>query len=281
VELKRIHLITSIVLVIAVGSVVTFVMADFQSRLEEKERELEQKELELEAEQLAKEEKERELEQKCRELERLLLTVKVDKMIYQTGDIIRVNGTGPGDCEKTPIAIQVFNPRNMTYTIRQTIPSSDGMYSFEFVLGGKLGIDGVYIVKANYKGRTVQTTFEFNTSILQISKGNFRVEYSGKVFNVEASLSNGSIRDFEVDKQFASLIIFVNTKENNGIFEVTLQRDLIDAKSDSADDTFIIFIDGNNTTVSEKTSTATHRTLVVGIPGGTEEIEIIGTKVGG
>ena len=176
------------------------------------------------------------------------------------------------------------------YTIGQTTPSSDGIYSFEFVIGGKLGIDGIYIVKVNYKERIVQTTFEFNTSILQISKGNFRVEYSGKMFNVEASLSNGSIRDFEVDKQFASLIIFVNTKENNGIFEVTLPRKLIDSKVSviengvrrytGVDDRFFILIDGNDTTVSEKISTTTHRTLIVGIPGGTEEIEIIGTQVG-
>ena len=54
-ELKRIHLITSIVLVIAVGSVVAFVMADFQSSLEEKEEELEQKQSHFEAEQKEKE----------------------------------------------------------------------------------------------------------------------------------------------------------------------------------------------------------------------------------
>ncbi len=50
----------------AVGSVVAFVMADFQSSLEQKERELEQKQSQLEAEQLAKEQKQRELEQKQR-----------------------------------------------------------------------------------------------------------------------------------------------------------------------------------------------------------------------
>ena len=146
------------------------------------------------------------------------LTVNVDKTTYGAGETIKTKGMVPAVLEGVPVAIQVFNPRNTMYTIGQTTPSSDGIYSFEFVIGGKLGIDGIYIVKVNYKERIVQTTFEFNTSILQISKGNFRVEYSGKMFNVEASLSNGSIRDFEVDKQFASLIIFVNTKENNGIF---------------------------------------------------------------
>ena len=80
-ELKRIHLITSIVLVIAVGSVVAFVMADFQSSLEEKEEELEQKQSHFEAEQKEKEWKAEQLakEQTCRELERLLLTVKVEQ----------------------------------------------------------------------------------------------------------------------------------------------------------------------------------------------------------
>ena len=87
-ELKRIHLITSIVLVIAVGAVVAFVMADFQSSLEEKEEELEQKQSHFEAEQKEKEleQKEKEWkaeqlakEQTCRELERLLLTVKVEQ----------------------------------------------------------------------------------------------------------------------------------------------------------------------------------------------------------
>lgn len=206
------------------------------------------------------------------------LTVKVDRASYGAGETIRVTGTVPAVLEGVPVAIQVFNPRHTMYTIGQPIPSADGTYSFDFKVGGKLGINGIYTVKATYSGQSVETTFEFTGG--EVMPGTIRVEFEGNVFNVKASLSNGSIQRIEVDPDFTSLIITVSTSATeDGTLTITLPRQLIDARIDGQDDVFIVLVDGEDSDFEETNTTATERTLEIPVPAGTEEVEIIGTQV--
>src|SRR3970040_1238297 len=76
------------------------------------------------------------------------LTVQIDKDSYKIGEDIKISGTVPAVIEVVPIAIQVFNPRNTMYTIDQVTPNADGTYSATIKVGGKLGIGGIYTVKA-------------------------------------------------------------------------------------------------------------------------------------
>lgn len=211
------------------------------------------------------------------------LTVKVDKTSYATGETITISGTVPAVLEGVPVAIQVFNPRNTMYTIDQVTPNADGTYSTTIKVGGKLGIDGIYTVKATYSGQSVQATFEFKGVGVGPS-GTIRVEFLGNVFNVKASLSNGSITKIEVDPEFTSLIITVKTSATeDGILDITLPRELIDARTGQGrtgdDDKFIVLVDGNESEAKETATTATERSLSIPVPAGTEEIEIIGTIV--
>lgn len=207
------------------------------------------------------------------------LTVKVDKPSFGAGENIRVTGTVPAVIEGVPVAIQVFNPRNTMYTIGQPTPNADGTYSFEFKVGGKLGIDGAYTVKATYSGQSVQTTFEFAGGGAPPAAGTVRVEFEGNVFNVKASLSNGSIKSIEVDPEFTSIIISVSTTDQDGELTITLPRQLIDARIDGDDDSFIVLVDGDEAEAEETDTSATERTLTIPVPAGAEEIEIIGTMV--
>jgi len=206
------------------------------------------------------------------------LTVKVDKASFGAGETIMVTGTVPAVIEGVPVAIQVFNPRNTMYTIGQPTPNADGTYSFEFKVGGKLGIDGLYTVKATYSGQSVQTTFEFSGGVGPPT-GTVKVEFEDNVFNVKASLSNGSIQSIEVDPDFTSLIISVSTTDEDGELTITLPRELIDARIDGDDDDFIVLVDGDEADFDETDTTSTERTLTIPVPAGAEEIEIIGTQV--
>jgi len=207
------------------------------------------------------------------------LTVKVDKTSFAAGETIRVTGTVPAVLEGVPVAIQVFNPRNTMYTIGQPTPNSDGTYMFEFKVGGKLGINGAYVVKATYSGQSVQTTFEFTGGEVGVPTGTIRVEFEGNVFNVKASLSNGSIRSIEVDPDFTSIIVSVSTTDQDGELTITLPRQLIDARINGDDDDFIVLVDGDEADFDETDTTSTERTLTIPVPAGAEEIEIIGTVV--
>ncbi|MGH9909810.1 MAG: PEFG-CTERM sorting domain-containing protein, partial [Nitrososphaerales archaeon] len=192
------------------------------------------------------------------------LTVKVDKTSYATGETITISGTVPAILEGVPVAIQVFNPRNTMYTIDQVTPNADGTYSTTIKVGGKLGIDGIYTVKATYSGQSVQATFEFKGGG-GAPTGTIRVEFQGNVFNIKASLSNGSITKIEVDPEFTSLIITVKTSATeDGTLDITLPRELIDARTGQGrmgdDDKFIVLVDGNESDkFTETPATATER----------------------
>ena len=209
------------------------------------------------------------------------LTVKVDKSSFGMGETIRVTGTVPAVIEGVPVAIQVFNPRNTMYTIGQPTPNSDGTYSFEFKVGGKLGVNGIYTVKATYSGQSVSATFEF-TGEEERPEGTFKVTVDGNVFNIKATLSNGSIKGIEVDMDFASIIVSVSTGDEDGELNITLPRQLLDARIDICegdDDDFIGLVDGDESDVTETDTSSTERALSIDVPAGAEEIEIIGTCV--
>ena len=93
------------------------------------------------------------------------------------------------------------------------------------------------------------------------------------------SLSNGSVKSMEIDPAFHSLMITVETELVNGKLQITLDRDLIDSKTEGEDDHFIVFVDGDEGFYDEIASTPKERTLEIVVPNGTTDIEIVGTQV--
>ncbi len=215
------------------------------------------------------------------------LTVKVDKDRYAAGEEIMISGTVPAVIEGVPVAIQVFNPRNTMYTIDQVTPNADGTYSTTIKVGGKLGISGIYNVKATYSNQSVQTTFEFTGGEgpdVSCPAGRcIVVEFEGNKIPVKYDITNGSVRGIEVDPDFKSIIISISAT-GDGELTITLPRKLIDARfgddgCSGDDDEFIVLVDGEEETYDESDTSSSDRELVIAIPGGAEEVEIIGTCV--
>ena len=94
-----------------------------------------------------------------------------------------------------------------------------------------------------------------------------------------ASLSNGDIKSMEIDRDRNSLVITVETMQTGGKLEITLDRDLIDAKGDSKDDHFTVLVDGKEGFFEETSSTPAERTLEIVVPAKAMIVEIMGTKV--
>lgn len=106
------------------------------------------------------------------------------------------------------------------------------------------------------------------------------VTFEGNTFDVTASLSNGSVESMEVDADFTSLIVIVETSDTeDDELMIILPRALIDAKTNGGDDEFIILVDGEEEDYEESNTTGTERTLAITIPAGAEEVEIIGSQV--
>lgn len=206
-------------------------------------------------------------------------TIKVDKSNYSAGEIINISGTVPAIIEGVLVEISVFNPAGTVYTIDLLTPNSDGTYSSSIKVGGKLGINGIYTVNAGYAGQNIQANFSFAGAQAQ-QAGTIRVEFEGNVWNLNTSLSNGNIMRVMIDLGYTSIIVPVLTSETqNGELEMTLPRELIDARIDGKDDTFIVLVDGKESNFTETEATSTSRTIKIPIPAATEKIEIIGTVI--
>jgi hypothetical protein len=112
------------------------------------------------------------------------------------------------------------------------------------------------------------------------------IQYQDQSYDVRTSLTNGVVNSMDLDPDFTSLILNVETNggEQAGVLTVTLPRALIDARqgnlTNASDDKFIVVV-GNTEVDYEETANSgdTERELKISVPSGTERIEIVGTQV--
>lgn len=212
-------------------------------------------------------------------------SVFVNKPTYVVGETVIISGSVPIVVQNGYVAIQVFNPRMTPYAIDQVIPAADETYSTVIKMGGKLGIPGLYTVKVTYFGNSVVASFELlSASEVESSIQNIKVEVEDQVFDVLASLTNGRVMNIDLEPDFLSLTASMQTSvAQNGTLQITLPRDLIDAREGSGstggDKSFMVLVGGKESRFDEINSTATARTLAIPVLAGTQTVEIIGTTV--
>ncbi len=207
-------------------------------------------------------------------------SVSTDKLSYVAGETVHIFGTVSEAKYGEVVGIQVFNPENTVYTIAQPDVNADGTFSYDLKIGGKLGINGIYTVKAIYNGEVSYTKFELSGEPpWKPSAGTITLHFEDHTWDVNVSLSNGSIQKIEIDKDFTSVVLIVSTTDKDGNLTITLPRDLIDAKTTKGDDAhFSVLVDGNSVSFTEFGSSFSVRTMSIVVLGGSTEIEIIGTE---
>lgn len=147
-----------------------------------------------------------------------------------------------------------------------------GSFTFEVNIEG-LGIDKPYDTK--YSGTAVvEVTSESGPTMQKVT-----VTFEDQKFDVITSVSNGSVLGIEVDSDFASLLVAVETSETeDGELTITLPRVLIDARTNGDDDEFIVVVDGDEVAYNEDRTTEMERVLTIPVFAASEEVEIIGTQ---
>ena len=209
-----------------------------------------------------------------------LISVQTNDRHYQEGDVIVISGQVSEIIENTIITLQVFTDGNLV-EIAQVIVAQDGSYSHTLLAEGPLWKEqGEYTARVSYGVGTVAET-EFSYVLeSKLTKYGFdmRLDRQG-TFDVEYTITGGTLFNIIPDKDFLSLIFSIDTY-NNEVLVVELPRDLIDSKFNNKDDPFVILIDGNESNFTEIQTNFQIRTLRIDLPAGFEEIEIIGSKLG-
>src|SRR5687768_7015918 len=113
-----------------------------------------------------------------------------------------------------------------------------------------------------------------------------RVECGGRLWNIEASLSIGSIDTITVDTDNSIMVLSVDssslqtnsTDSQNGALSIVLPRDLLDAMEEGHDLPFRALGDGAELDIEETRTTPTHREVEIPISTDIKTIEIIGIE---
>ena len=210
-----------------------------------------------------------------------LISIKTSEKSYEDGDTIVISGNVTAIILDTPITLQIFYGNNLV-DIGQIIVAQDGSYSFTLkAAGDNWKKDGTYTIRANYSGKTIETTIEFfskqsvieTTNIFEVDAG------SHGTFDIDYTIRGGTVKDMLVDTDIFALIVIIDS-ESDGSITLDLPRISIDSKkSDNTDDTFLVFIDGAEVRPEETSTTQTSRILKIEFEEGDSDIEIIGTFV--
>jgi len=116
-----------------------------------------------------------------------------------------------------------------------------------------------------------------STSPVITSVQNISVNVDGTSFNVPYATSGMTVLGIESDIESMSLIFSVNVIDSTGKLDVKLERSFFDSIYGGVDDSFFILADGDETIFRETQTNSQSRTLMIDIPSGTEELEIIGS----
>lgn len=111
----------------------------------------------------------------------------------------------------------------------------------------------------------------------QASSYEIKNPQGGQSYDVNYTTTGAVINTMFVNTRDTSLIILMNATSDGNIV-IDLPRSLIDARTGTGDDQFIVLVDDTYTTFHE-TKTPVDRTLSIPFAAGSSRIEIIGTQV--
>jgi len=103
----------------------------------------------------------------------------------------------------------------------------------------------------------------------------------GKTYLIHYEAKDSTVQNVIVNKEYQSLSFSVQAQSSTATLQLTLPRELIDAKkSDGTDEYFIVLVDGAFATSTEKNTNLTSRTIVIQMAPDSKLVEVIGTRIG-
>lgn len=211
------------------------------------------------------------------------ITTSTDRPSYTIGDTIVISGSVQSVVFGTPLTIQILDPNNNLAQVAQIDVSQDGKYTDTIKAVGTLWkTNGVYTVKVQYgpPNVTAQATFVFQSTFVPTSSAfQLKDPTSQQTFNVNYTISGGTVKTMTVDAQSLSVIVSINSTSNGNI-ALQLPRTLIDSKTSSGqDDAFIVIIDGADIKPLSDSGDSNFRNINIQFLQGDQDIEIIGTQI--
>jgi len=219
----------------------------------------------------------------------LPLSISTDENNYNAGDSIIISGVLQDNI--TPgyqVALMVVSPIGNIVSIAQLSPDTNNEFTktIQTGEGGLWKASGTYTVEAKYNNMKADTTFEFDSGIVEDTarivtsevtiedEETIKVVVNGEIFSIKYSIENGTITAAYIDPENRSVIILIDALDD-GVLTATLPNSLITTDEFG----FFILIDGEEANNYDESISADGTTLIIPFSSSTDEIEIIGTWV--
>ncbi len=128
-------------------------------------------------------------------------------------------------------------------------------------------------------------TFLPNNAIAEGEWQVYKVNYNGQVFKIPYKITYGELSAIKIDKDFSAILVYIKSDpKNDSAMEITIPRNLIDAKTyGEREEIFTILLDGSelsyNKDYKQIGKSPCFRTLSIPFHSGASEIEIIASQV--
>ncbi len=151
------------------------------------------------------------------------------------------------------------------------------------VYGPLWSVPGKYSLVAQYGFKHISAIVNFQFEQEDVPTQNvFNVKdlSSGQNFDLNYTITGGQVENMVLDKQNIALVVQINSTDS-GMLHLQIPRLLLDSKkSSNADESFLVFINDDEITSFQQTSSDyNYRVLDIPIVTGDSKIEIIGTTV--
>ena len=181
----------------------------------------------------------------------------------------KVSNIIPGNI---PITVTVMSPMDSLIAIDQINVANDGSYETTMSTAGNLWkYDGTYTIKANYGDIDNDTDIELVDNSVIMPCGSSRVLIHDTCMPYD--ITSGDVISATINNDDNSIILNIDA-DDDGVL-------VISPSTSIQKGIFMVLIDGEQVIDDGGfySATISGNTVIVGFPGGTEQIEIVGTYV--
>lgn len=199
------------------------------------------------------------------------IQIQIGQKEYQTGDIIMVTGNIGILRENQVPVIQIFNPNGVLYRADQVQMDTDGSYSYEFKVGGKIGISGTYHVVITYGTSQAETSFRFTS----YEAKTVNVVIDGKTYPIRVRGGHfpSWLRSISANPQTLSLVMTLDGVTEDAQVQMELDSSLINTNAEC----FIVYADDEQVPAECNQVDNDTTSLTFMVPRDSKELRIVGT----
>ena len=212
----------------------------------------------------------------------LPVSVWADSTTYDHSSTIMLSGNVANLRGTTPITVTVYGPQNNLVTVRQVEVSDDKTFDTTFSTAGALfKQDGTYTIRVQYGPQEINNKVTVQLTGAAPPAGacaadELTVKGGSKTYCVAYDINGATVTKASVSSTTTSVVLMIDA-QTDGNISLTIPRNVLDAKTNGKDISFIVLVDGQEADFEETDSDSSTRTLDVMFPEGASEIEIIGT----